>query len=85
MPEPEYEEAEYKDPERCGLAEGGLLCVLAKGHNGGHCFRDVPVLPDNSLFGGGPLYSAFCPYCGSRPMLEGPGCEECGGEEDEDI
>ena len=62
------------DIERCKFVNGDLMCVLIKGHEGAHCLRDVPV------FNNEPLMDAFCPYCGSRPALEGPGCEECGGE-----
>jgi hypothetical protein len=68
--------------ERCGLANGEKLCVLKKGHNGPHCFKEVPILNDPSLFSKKePLYDAFCPFCGSRPMLEGPGCKECSEED----
>jgi len=71
--------------ERCGLANGEELCVLKKDHNGSHCFKRVPILDNPELFNEqGPLYDAFCPFCGSRTMLEGPGCKECSEEEKED-
>jgi len=74
--------ADKSNIERCGLEKFGQLCVLEKGHDGPHCFRVVPTIDDNSLpYKSEPVYDAFCPYCGSRPMLEGPGCKECGGEE----
>jgi hypothetical protein len=70
------------DTERCGLENvDGLLCVLIKGHEGEHCFRKVPILPGSTMFGGTHLYSAFCPFCGSRPLVEGPGCKRCGSNE----
>ena len=67
--------------ERCGLASGEKLCVLKKGHKRSHCFQEVPILGDSSLFEGGPLWNAFCPCCGSRPTLDGPGCKKCGGKD----
>ena len=65
------------DIERCGLASGEDLCVLKKGHEGEHRFRDVPVLEESDMFEGGSLWNSFCPYCGSRPLWDGPGCKEC--------
>ncbi len=65
--------------ERCETASGERFCVLIKGHDNPCYFRKVPTLREDSLVRGEPLWNVFCPYCGSRPMLEGPGCEKCGG------
>lgn len=59
------------DVERCAMISGSLICVLKKQHEGGCLFRDVPFQNRD------PLLSAFCPYCGSRPLVEGPGCRKC--------
>ena len=60
---------------RYGLSDGnGQICVLISGHEGGHRFKEVPIFEEE------PLYDAFCPYCGARPALEGPGCVHCGGQ-----
>jgi hypothetical protein len=76
--------ANTQDIERClhpdGEGENLKLCVLKAGHSGPHNFREVPDLgAGTNELEGGLLLNAFCPYCGSRPAEEGPGCEECGG------
>ena len=64
-----------KQIERCKLPNGDdQMCVLISGHKGEHRFKEVSIL------NGEPLFDAFCPYCGSRPALEGPGCTACGGQ-----
>lgn len=72
------------DVERCGLKSGEMYCVLAKGHEENHCFRNVPVFPESDMFVGGPSYSSFCPYCGSDVMMEGPGCRRCDPDSNSD-
>ncbi len=60
---------------RCGIQNGnGQVCPLKKNHNGDCVFSNVPLHNDEYLF------NAFCPYCASRPAVDGPGCPECGGE-----
>lgn len=63
-----------QDVERCQASgPDDTMCVLAHGHKGGHHFQEVPC------FQGELVFNAFCPHCGSRPALDGPGCKECGG------
>ena len=61
------------DIPRCGATDGqGKLCPLAADHQEGkHYFRDVEMI------GSEPCFTWYCPYCGSRPLTEGPGCRRC--------